>query len=242
MGSYGSVGFKLICLNEPKYVSKYMSTFGSMTVANTESEEFRLLPDRQNKKFKLVESHYSSIKWRSIVLMITTIWGTTLETTWKTSWWPNRVFAFLLAITEVNVFCAYKYFFWAHNNQSEEYEDPTVFSFRNILAEALIENEILEKEKSVDDNIKRASKRLKKQSVDVHKLVTAPPFAKYFDGRSWVCKAGKKYQQYVCRSKDCKIYIRTYCTCSPGVWICQECFVRHANGSAMVKWIHPISI
>ena len=158
-----------------------------------------------------------------------------LETTWKTSWWPNRVFAFLLAITEVNVFCAYKYFFWAHNNQSEEYEDTTVFSFRNILAEALIENEILEKEKSVDDNIKRASKRLKKQSVDVHKLVTAPPFAKYFDGRSWVCKAGKKYQQYVCRSKDCKIYIRTYCTCSPGVWICQECFVRHANGSAMVK-------
>ena len=48
-------------------------------------------------------------------------------------------------------------FFWAHNNQSEEYEGPAVLSFRNILAEALKENEILEKEKSVDDNIKRSS-------------------------------------------------------------------------------------
>ena len=236
-GSYDGVDFKLICLNEPKYVSKYMSTFGSMTVANTESEEFRVLPDGQNKKFKLVEPLYFHKMAKHCVDDHNHLRQQlpALETTWKTSWWPNRVFAFLLAITEVNVFCAYKYFFWAHNNQSEEYEDPTVFSFRNILAEALIENEILEKEKSVDDNIKRASKRLKKQSVDVHKLVTAPPFAKYFDGRSWVCKAGKKYQQYVCRSKDCKIYIRTYCTCSPGVWICQECFVRHANGSAMVK-------
>ena len=82
-----------------------------------------------------------------------------LKTTWKTSWWPNRVFAFLLVITEVNIFfCAYKYFFWAQNNQSEEYEDHTVFNFRNILAEALIENEILGKEKVVDDNIERASK------------------------------------------------------------------------------------
>ena len=125
--------------------------------------------------------------------------------------------------------------FWAHNNQSEEYEDQTVFSFRIMLAEALMENEILEKEKAVDDNIKKASKQMNKQLVDEHKLVTAPLFAKFVTVQTWACKAVKKYQQYVCHTKGCKIYIRTYCTCSPGFWICQECFVRHANGSAMVE-------
>jgi len=68
-----------------------------------------------------------------------------LETAWKTSRWPNRVFAFLLVITEVNVFCAYKSLFQAHNNASEEYyEDHIVFSFRNILAEVLIEHQGLQ--------------------------------------------------------------------------------------------------
>ena len=57
-----------------------------------------------------------------------------------------------------------------------------VFSFRNIRAETLIENEILEKEKAVDDNIKRALKRMKKQSLEEHKLVTTPTLAKYFTG------------------------------------------------------------
>ena len=81
--------------------------------------------------------------------------------------------------------------FWAHNNQSEEYEDQTVFSFRIMLAEALMENEILEKEKAVDDNIKKASKQMNKQLVDEHKLVTAPLFAKFVTVQTWACKAVK---------------------------------------------------
>ena len=237
MGSYNSVDFKLICLNEPKYVSKYMATFGSLALANTESEEFRILQDGSKKKFKLIEPLFFHKMAKHCVDDHNHLRQQlpALETTWKTSWWPNRVFAFLLAITEINIFCAYKYFFWSHTKDQEGYEEPTVFSFRNILAEALINNEILEKEKAAGDNIKRASKRLKKQAVEEHKLFTAPPYAKYFNGRTFVCKAVKKYQQYVCRSKGCKTYIRTYCVCSPGVWICQECFVRHANGSAMIE-------
>ena len=70
MGSCNSVDFRLICLNEPKYVSKYMSTFGTLTMANTESEEFCLLPDGQ-KKFKLVEPLF--YHRQSIMLMAITI-------------------------------------------------------------------------------------------------------------------------------------------------------------------------
>ena len=86
-----------------------------------------------------------------------------LEITLEISWRPNRVFDFLLTVTEVNVFLCLWIFFWTLNNQSHEYEDHTVFSFRDILAEALMENEILEKEKEVDDSIKRASKQMNKQ-------------------------------------------------------------------------------
>ena len=32
---------------------------------------------------------------------------------------------------------------------------------------------------------------MKKQSVEEHKLVTAPPFEKYFTGRTWAYKAVK---------------------------------------------------
>ena len=48
--SYNSVDFKLVYLNEPKYVSKYRSTFGLLTEANTESGEFYLLPDEQKNQ------------------------------------------------------------------------------------------------------------------------------------------------------------------------------------------------
>ena len=30
-----------------------------------------------------------------------------LEVEWATKWWPNRVFAFLLSVTEVNAMLAY---------------------------------------------------------------------------------------------------------------------------------------
>ena len=110
MGSYNSVDFKLICLTEPKYVSKHVSTFASLTVVNSESEEFCPLPDE--KKIKLVEP----LLFRKMANHCVDDHNhlrqqlPALQTTWKTYWWPNRVFAFLLVITEINIFYAYKYF------------------------------------------------------------------------------------------------------------------------------------
>ncbi len=46
MGSYNSIDFKLMRMNEePKYVSEYMFSFGSSTVANTDCEEILILQD-----------------------------------------------------------------------------------------------------------------------------------------------------------------------------------------------------
>ena len=55
------------------------------------------------------------------------------------------------------------------------------------VAEALVENEILEKEKAVNDNIKRASKRKELQSTEEQMLVTEPLFVKYFNSQTWAC-------------------------------------------------------
>ena len=66
MGSYNSVDFRL-----PIYVSKYMSTFGTLTIDNAESEKFCLLPS--DKKNLSLLSQYSTTIWQSIVLMTITI-------------------------------------------------------------------------------------------------------------------------------------------------------------------------
>ena len=72
-------------------------------------------------------------------------------------------------------------FLVTHKDQ-EDYKEPTVISFRNILSEPVIDSKILGKGKVAGNNIKRASKRSKKQPVDEHKLFKAPLFAKYFNG------------------------------------------------------------
>jgi hypothetical protein len=55
-----------------------------------------------------------------------------LEVVWATKWWPNRVFAFLLAITEVKCQLAMRHFYGA--------EYKSTLEFRKSFAEALIKN------------------------------------------------------------------------------------------------------
>ena len=76
-------------------------------------------------------------------------------------WWPNRVFAFLLAVTEVNVrlgmveFCG---------------NDPTSqIEFRKKLADVLINNEYFNEE----DN-KTPVRKAKKQQTSVHSYCMLP--------------------------------------------------------------------
>ena len=55
-----------------------------------------------------------------------------MEETWGTKHWPNRVFAFLLAVTEVNVMLAATYFF------KETYSG--MLDFQKVLAKELIDS------------------------------------------------------------------------------------------------------
>ena len=140
-----------------------------------------------------------------------------IEETWKTHRWENRVFAFLLAITEVNLYLWLRYKVWK-NRDADKYD--TLHQFRKKLALALINNQYIINDEA-EDRLLRSSKQKE------HKLQRCPPHAKKFEYGKWTCTAEFKYQQYRCKRVGCKKKIRTFCSCSPGVWICNDCFPIH---------------
>lgn len=143
-----------------------------------------------------------------------------IEDTWRTDRWPARVFAFLLALSEVNAYLVMRHFVW------DDEETPTYLNFRRELAWELIENPMLEGEKeTATQNVRRLR--------STHQLITAPKHANRWDGRGWKKEAKFPYQQFTCKGADGEKCtkrghkIRTYCSCTPGKWMCKDCHIVH---------------
>ena len=129
---------------------------------------------------------------------------------WATKWWPHRVFAFLLAITEVNVMLASVYF--------GGYPKTSMVNFRQQLAQALIGNTY------VPLNDGRDPRRSPRNELEpTHKLCALPRGKKILNGQ--VVDSNMDYSQRKC--SGCKRKVRTYCKCSVGVTRCDECFAGH---------------
>jgi hypothetical protein len=114
------------------------------------------------------------------------------------------VFAFILAITDVNICLAFKYFVWKTT--------PTIsfLQFQQKLAKALICNEYISLDEE-DDVTPRKSKRQKskrQRRQQDHIKQTAP-------------------NHVLSPVIDTKSILVTYCKCSPGVWLCEDHFVQH---------------
>jgi len=141
-------------------------------------------------------------------LMTTTIHVNALpsmEDTWMTQRWEIRVFAFLLAITEVNTYLACKYFVWSGVLE----QIPTLVEFHRKFSWALIDNQWISSDTRMDEE----------EEVTLgneHGRVMAPPHAKEYRNRWWVCNAASRYQQDVCRVDTCKKQVRTCCKCNLG--------------------------
>jgi hypothetical protein len=82
------------------------------------------------------------------------------------------VFAFILAITEVNMYLAYKYFVWKTTTTI------LFLSFRRKLAKALIYNEYMSLDEE-DDVTPRKSKRQMRQHDGIKQ--TVPNYVRCFD-------------------------------------------------------------
>ena len=130
-----------------------------------------------------------------------------MEETWMTMHWPNRVSCFLLAITMVDVQNAVTYFLNKPKMES--------LQSRRLIAKALINNKHLRTGTTL-------RKHQKRRSVE-HTLTMVPPYRKFVHGRLTNCNS--QYGKWKCR--DCTKIIRTYCSCTPGLMYCMDCYGNH---------------
>lgn len=218
-GSLENVPYNIFCLKEPDYIMKLMSTYGGLVVKGDNKKNVRIVHG-EKKTFFYQEPFANHFLYRHVIDDHNNHRHShpSIEETWVTHRWPLRVFSFLLAISEINVFLAYRHFVW---RPLKVHKIPTIHNFRRNLAMALINNQWIVEE----DRAGCADKR--KRHAATHDFLTAPPHAKKFCSGNWDVSAKARYQQYACRTPGCKKQVRTYCGCSVGLWMCQSCHQDH---------------
>ena len=111
-GELDNVKYDVFYMKEPSYTIKFMSTHDGLTVAEDQHEVYCYYENEGaavDITFKYAEpfaNHYlfcHYINSRNNLRHQTP----SLEETWKTHCWPYRVFAFLLAVSEVNCYHAF---------------------------------------------------------------------------------------------------------------------------------------
>jgi hypothetical protein len=202
-------------MKEPDYVMKIMATGGALATDDTCKTAHRGI-DNDRTSFAYMKPYDWHFRYRHIVDDHNNLCHAlpSLEATWVTDRWALRVFTFLLAITEVNCYLAFKFFVWGSAIM-------TLIEFRRMLAWALINNpfiEAVEEQEFEPDTT----------NYGEHDIGTAPNHASAYRNRSWVCEAKQPHQQYTCKWKGCSIRTRNYCVCTPGYWLCPSHIIKHA--------------
>lgn len=154
-GQLEGVKYDVFCLKEPMYTMKLMSTYAGHVQPSFAYEMHRhyieLNYNEVNTSFNLQEPFANHYLNRHVVNDHNNGRHAlpSIEDTWGTHRWANRVFAFILAISEVSTWLAFRYFVW----KSDAME---LVEFRKKLAFALINNEYLEDE--VEEEVRKKSK------------------------------------------------------------------------------------
>ena len=94
-------------MKEPDYVMSIMATYGTLNEMDDGETKRHYVDengDAQSTTFKYTELFYNHYKYRHVVDNNNNnrMQPIAIEKTWKTSWWPDRCFAFFLGVTTVN--------------------------------------------------------------------------------------------------------------------------------------------
>ena len=224
-GQLDNVNYNMYAMKEPDFVMKMMATYGALTPYSDEKDSRREISkegEKQYVTFKYTEPYSNHYRFRHSIDDHNNLRHQvpSIEGTWITKRWPIRVFSFILAISEVNAYLAFRKFIW---HKKDDKDIPTLREFRRNLAISLIENEFLN---TPEEEI-RKSKRGRLSTEDRHVALSAPPHAQVFVNGKWKKNAKFKYQQYTCRGTNCKKKTRLYCKCNPGHWLCSSCHLVH---------------
>ena len=203
------------CMKEEKYVTKFMSTFG--TLDEVTAKKARRTP----KNAPPVEFYYPEpVAWHNQ----SKHWvddhnqrrqaPIDLADCWKTQWWPHRQFAFFLAISETN----------AANSRARAKGDlaEPQLQFRKALAFCMLEN-TLNDAGVIVRQVERCL-RTRDAVLAEHVLVTRPDKSGRWLGTRW-SKTKQVHQKSHCHG--CNFRMRTYCTCNKAVPMCFRCHVKH---------------
>ena len=148
-GNLDGVDYTIFAMKEPDYTSKIMANYGNLHSDDRWEERSRreTMEDGSivKKYFKYILPFQNHFTWRHCVddhnnhrHQVPSIEGT-----WKTITWENRVFAFILAISEVNCWLAVRYFVWGEREDEADenkQEKKKLLFFRIELAEQLVTN------------------------------------------------------------------------------------------------------
>ena len=191
-GTLDNIPFHVYAMKELDYVMSLMSTYGTNDRDNGKEtrRDWKEGPTMKSATFKYPEVIHNHFMFRHAVddhngKRHSPI---SLEVVWATKRWANRVFAFLLSITEVNCFLAQSHF--------TDRKSGSMLEFRKQLAYKLIENDYLEKEEAA---LHRRSTRI--QEGIGHGLLSLPPF-KNFVGTKVVTSMSKYPQKSAIIAKE----------------------------------------
>jgi Transposase IS4 len=216
-GLLDGVAFHVYGTKDANFTSLFMSTYGTLEKSGRKVKKFGKVNNQMQRfEYEYTEVFANHYKYRGIIDTHNALRHKpiSIEETWATKSWPNRVFAFLLAVSEVNMFQAANYFY------DKKYE--SILEFRQALADKLIYNTYYVKEQQ--DLVLNSPRRSRRSStLDRHILLNLPKKRKFL--KTTMVESTSDYPQFKCNS--CKRKVRTYCRCSPGVIRCQDCFVKH---------------
>ena len=127
--------FHIVGMKEPDYVMVIMTTYGTLAEFGDEKRHYMVNGVKHVTTFRypeVVYNHYHDVIDNHNSFRMNLL---SLEETWMTLHWPNRVFWFLLTITMVNVQNAATYFLNKPKMES--------LQSRRLIAKALINNKHL---------------------------------------------------------------------------------------------------
>ena len=174
-GELDRVKFHIHKMKEPDYVMSLMSTYRTSQQMGDEQKWYTSTEGVGT--FKYPEAVANHFQFQDAVgghnSAITD--PIALEETWKTMRWPLRVFQFLLAITEVNVFRVWEYMFTEPEKRGDN--KCSQQDFQKKFAYSLIFNTKLEEESMSPRSLR---KQKHNTDNDHHGLIPLQPFQNFW--------------------------------------------------------------
>ena len=239
-GKKDGIDYHYFIQKDKDYTIKLMSTYGALIYCDSAPMKRRHIMSSSSNSHEVVHFKHCKpfqdyYKARHCVDDHNNVRHSvpSIEGTWITHRWENRVFAFLLSISEVNAFKAFKYFSKHQDDldNQDHHHTLSIHSFRRKLAHQLIQNDYIQSnDPSSSFSSSSSSKKRKVNDVHLsHSLEKAPAHAKTWCARNrkWQKGAADRYQRYKCKTRGCKTRCKTYCTCNKGWWMCLQCFGKH---------------